>query len=175
MHRLFTHRSIFHIARCAVSKIGGTRQRDILVDVTRRRGKYAMRIFWSGRRNKTVASRAEIRLDKTERRLRFREPNAFAARAIQTQKRLCHGKVVGEIGAGGVFLIVAKAAADDVAMIGNPRCGPLGDRQRFIIAEAIVQLAQRHDRPSVFARINMLIDARDAELAASRVVESVEA
>ncbi len=99
------------------------------------------------------------------------EPRTIARCLIQSQKRAPHRQRVGQIGPGEIFRIVPESAAVD-RTIGKDifrRCN--GFVQILLIASGCIERGHGFNRPTVFARVSVLVNARHALFAARFVAQ----
>src|SRR6185295_7695566 len=114
--------------------------------------------------------RAEGPVEVRRRGLGPLEPDSFGRRLVQRERRLSHRERVAEIGPAGVGFAVAESASFDPATLDRAmrddplrRASRLGERALF--PGPRVQAREPADRPAVLARVHVLVDPRDAELA----------
>src|SRR6185437_14748207 len=115
--------------------------------------------------------RSEVRLDELRSVGGGVEVIAVSGVLVEREEGLTHGKRVAEIRACGIGVVMTEAAAGEVAVDDDPLRGTLCFGECGLVAAGRVEIAERGDHPSVLARVNMLVDARNALCAASGVVE----
>ncbi len=82
---------------------------------------------------------------------------------IEREKRLPHGQRIAQIGPRSVGISVHESAVGKTPMRDNPIGRALCFSQRRLIAKSRILLAQSGDHPSVLARIDVLVNAGNAQ------------
>ena len=113
----------------------------------------------------------EVRGDELRGGLGGGEVAAVSGDVVEGKEGLAHGEGVGEVGAGGVGVVVAEAAAGKGAVVDDPAGGALGFGEGRGVAADGVELREGGDEPAVLAGVDVFVDAGDALGPAAFVVE----
>src|ERR1041385_3495556 len=90
---------------------------------------------------------------------------------MEGEKRATHRERIGEIRSSDIGFVVPEATLPQAAMLGDPSRRVDGFLEVSFVAGGCVEIAERNDVPTVFARIDMLIDSRHATFASLRIIQ----
>src|SRR5262249_14656974 len=113
---------------------------------------------------------AESTADELNGEFGFLQPLAIAGHAVEYQEGAGHGDGIAQKGPADVLGTVAESATRQAAMPGDPTGGADGLSQSVFFPGNPVQRRERGDGPAIFARVDVLVDARYATLAARGIV-----
>src|SRR5205807_9684742 len=118
---------------------------------------------------------AEAAIDKDNQTFRLREPLPVARGPIKREKSAGHGYIVSQVRPCCIVRAMTEPSIRKGSIGQYPAGGLKGLITSIGVASRSIEVCQGRDGPSIFTGIHVLVDARQAKLAALGIIEGIVA